>query len=107
MSWTDVLAAACLLIGSGLALCAGIGLVRFPDVLARMHAATKPQTLGLLLVLVGIGLRAEDKSVLSLLLLVAIFQLMTTPVSAHMLARAAFRAGKVDRRSLTRDEIEQ
>ena len=48
---TDILAGACLLLGSLLALVAGIGLVRFPDVLTRMHAATKPQSLGILLVL--------------------------------------------------------
>ena len=47
----DVVAATLILGGSVLALTAAIGVVRFPDTLSRMHAATKPQVLGLLLVL--------------------------------------------------------
>jgi multicomponent Na+:H+ antiporter subunit G len=49
----DVLAAALTLAGAALALVAGVGMVRFPDVFARMHAATKPATLGLLLIVLG------------------------------------------------------
>jgi len=45
----DVVAFACLLAGAALCLTAGLGLVRFPDVLSRMHAGTKPQVLGVLL----------------------------------------------------------
>lgn len=101
----DVVAAILLLLGCLLALVAGIGLMRFPDVLTRMHGATKPQTLGLVLVLMAIALRAPDKSSITILVLVAIFALMTAPVSAHMIGRAAFRAGKVDRSTLTRDEL--
>ncbi|MEH3068771.1 MAG: monovalent cation/H(+) antiporter subunit G [Aeromicrobium erythreum] len=56
----DVASGALLLLGSALALVAAIGLVRFPDVLTRMHAATKPQTLGLLMVLAGLALRVRD-----------------------------------------------
>lgn len=102
---TDILAGACLIAGSLLALLAGIGLVRFPDVLTRMHAATKPQTLGILLVLLGLALRIEDRSALTVLALAAIFQLVTAPVSAHMLGRAALRAGHIDRARLARDDL--
>jgi multicomponent Na+:H+ antiporter subunit G len=101
----DVLAGACLILGSLLALVAGIGLVRFPDVLTRMHAATKPQSLGILLVLLGLALRVEDRSVLAVIGLAAIFQLVTAPVSAHMLGRAALRADHIDRARLTRDDL--
>ena len=57
MNVLDVVAGALVLCGSVLALTAAIGVVRFPDTLSRMHAASKPQTLGLLLVLTGAGLR--------------------------------------------------
>ncbi|MEH3032642.1 MAG: monovalent cation/H(+) antiporter subunit G [Aeromicrobium erythreum] len=103
---TDVLAGACLLLGSALALVAGIGLVRFPDVLTRMHAATKPQTLGLLLVLLGLALRLQSVGVAVTLALVAAFQLLTAPVAAHMVGRAAFRTGFVDRDQLVVDELD-
>ena len=102
---TDVIAGACLIVGSLLALIAGIGLVRFPDVLTRMHGATKPQTLGVLLILLGLALRVEDRSVLAVIALAAVFQLVTAPVSAHMLGRAALRAGHIDRTRLTRDDL--
>lgn len=101
----DVIAAVLLLTGCLLALAAGIGLMRFPDVLTRMHGATKPQTLGLVLVLLAIALRAPEKSSITILVLVAIFAFMTAPVSAHMIGRAAFRADKVDRSRLTRDDL--
>ena len=55
----DVVAVACLLAGAFLCLTAGIGLVRFPDVLSRMHAGTKPQVLGVLLVMVGGAIRLQ------------------------------------------------
>ena len=50
----DIISAALLLLGGVMALTAAIGIVRFPDTLSRMHAATKPQTFGLLLVLLGV-----------------------------------------------------
>ncbi|KGN37696.1 monovalent cation/H(+) antiporter subunit G [Knoellia subterranea] len=102
---TGILSGAFLILGSLLALVAGIGLVRFPDVLTRLHAAAKPQSLGILLVLAGLALRIEDRSALTILALAAIFQLVTAPVSAHMLGRAALRAGHIDRSRLTRDDL--
>ncbi|MGJ9413343.1 monovalent cation/H(+) antiporter subunit G [Aeromicrobium sp. CF4.19] len=101
----DVIAGACLILGAFLALVAGIGLVRFPDVLTRMHAATKPQSLGIVLVLIGLALRVDDRGALTLIALAGIFQLVTAPVAAHMVGRAAFRAGHVDRASLARDDL--
>lgn len=100
-----ILAAAFLLAGSALTLTASIGLVRFPDLFTRMHAATKPQSLGLLLILVGIGLRLQDVRVIGILALIALFQLLTAPVSAHMVGRAAFRTGRIRQDLLVVDEL--
>lgn len=107
MSWSavaDVLAGVCLLAGALLSLIAAIGLIRFPDVLTRMHAGTKPQVLGLLLILLGLGLRLRSAGDVGMLLTVAVFQLMTAPVAAHMIGRAAFRHGHV-REDLLADEL--
>ena len=57
MNVLDIVTAVLILGGSALALTAAIGVVRFPDTLTRMHAASKPQVLGLLLVLVGAAIR--------------------------------------------------
>ena len=87
MSWdtvADVASAICLLGGAFLAFAAGVGVLRFPDLLARMHAGTKPQVLGLILVLIGLALRLRSGGAVWALVLVAIFQMLTAPVAAHM-----------------------
>jgi multicomponent Na+:H+ antiporter subunit G len=108
VTWTDVAdvaAAICLVVGALLALIAAIGIVRFPDVLTRMHSATKPQVLGLLVILLGLALRLRDPSAVGLLALVALFQLVTSPIASHMVGRASFRAGQVRRDLLVVDEL--
>ena len=105
MSPLDVLSAVLLLTGVGLAVAAAVGLVRFPDVFSRMHAATKPATLGLLCVTVGAALQMEQGSDAVKLLLVAAFQLLTAPVAAHMIGRAAYRSGTGALDDLVVDEL--
>lgn len=101
----DVVSAVLLLIGACLALIAAIGILRFPDLLTRMHAATKPQVLGLLLIIVGLGLRLRSPTDIGMLALIALFQLLTAPVSAHMVGRTAFRRARVRRDLLIVDEL--
>ncbi|XVU29366.1 monovalent cation/H(+) antiporter subunit G [Actinoplanes sp. CA-054009] len=101
----DVVAAVCLVVGALLSLSAGVALLRFPDLLSRMHAATKPQVLGLLLVLLGCGLRLRDAVDVTTLILVAVFQMATAPVAAHMVGRAGYRAGLARADLLVTDEL--
>lgn len=108
MNWTavaDVIAAVCLLSGASLALIAAIGVIRLPDLLSRMHAATKPQVLGLMLVLTGLGFRLREPEAIGILALIALFQLVTSPVANHMVGRASFRAGQADPERLIVDEL--
>ena len=104
-SIADVVALGCLLAGAFLCLTAGVGLVRFPDVLSRMHAGTKPQVLGVLLVMIGGAIRLQGMAATWMLLLVAAFQLLTAPVSAHMISRVAYRRRHVRRDLLLVDEL--
>lgn len=101
----DVVAVVLLLAGSFLCLTAGLGLVRFPDVLTRMHSGTKPQVLGVLLIMIGGAIRLQGWSATWMLLLVAGFQLVTAPVSAHMISRVAYRRRHVRRDLLLVDEL--
>jgi len=106
--WTtaaDVLAAICLLCGSFFALVAAIGVVRLPDLLSRMHAATKPQVIGLLLVVLGLALSLRDPGSLGILGLVVLMQMGTSVVAGHMVGRASFRAGQVRHDLLVVDEL--
>ena len=105
MSALQVVGAVLLLSGVFLAVVAALGLVRLPDVFSRMHAATKPATLGLLLITVGASLQMEDGSDAAKLLLVAAFQFITAPVAAHMVGRAAYRAGTGALDELVVDEL--
>lgn len=106
--WTqvaDVVSVVFLIGGAFLAFAAGVGALRFPDLLSRMHAGTKPQTLGLILVLAGLALRLRTGGEVWALLLVVLFQLLTAPVAAHLVGRAGYRTGKVRKDLLVADEL--
>jgi multicomponent Na+:H+ antiporter subunit G len=105
MMWWQILTATFLLAGSLLAFAAGLGLLRFPNLLARSHAATKPQVLGVLLMLTGLGIALQDGPTSWMLVFIALFQMITAPVAAHMVTRAGYRAGKVEPGSLLVDEL--
>ena len=101
----EVVSAVLLVLGALLALTAAIGLLRFPDTLARMHAAAKPQTLGLLLVLAGTALRLGENLDTGMLVLAALFQLITAPVIAHQVGRLAYRESGLRRDLVDVDEL--
>ena len=88
---SDIICAVLVLTGSLLALTAALGLVRFPDTLSRMHAATKPQTFGLTLVLVGTLIRIAGHPDGGMLVLTALFMLITAPVIAQRVGRLVYR----------------
>jgi multicomponent Na+:H+ antiporter subunit G len=77
-----------LLAGAALALVAAIGVHRLPDTLARMHAATKPATLGVVLCALGAVLRLPDLSDVAKIAVVVVLQLVSAPIGAHVLGRA-------------------
>jgi multicomponent Na+:H+ antiporter subunit G len=105
----DWIAMLFLLAGALLTFIAGIGMVRFPDLLSRMHAASKPQVLGLIFVLIGFGLKllSVETNVFSVgsLILVALFQIVTIPVAGHIAARVGYRTDLIQRDLLSVDEL--
>ncbi|PTT69037.1 monovalent cation/H(+) antiporter subunit G [Arthrobacter sp. HMWF013] len=102
----DTTSAVFMVVGALMSLAAAVGLLRFPDLLSRMHAATKPQVLGLFLLLASIGLQMRTWWVWPVLLVAWIFQLLTVPVSAHMVGRAGYRTKHLHRELLSSDELE-
>lgn len=103
----DILTGICLVLGSFLSFAAGVGLLRFPDAIARMHATTKPQILGLIFILAAIALQDRRWTTVLVLLTILLFQMMTAPISAHMVGRAGYRTGVVAPGSLLVDELER
>lgn len=103
----DTAGAALLFIGAAICLLGVIGMIRLPDVLSRSHAATKPQTLGMILVLAGVALRLRSGMDLATLGLIAFFQMLTGPVASHLVARSAYRTGQIDHGDLLFDELDE
>lgn len=107
MTALDIVAGVLVLGGSTLALTAAIGVVRFPDTLSRMHAATKPQVLGLLLVLAGAAIRLRGNVDVGMIILTGLFTLITAPVVANRVGQLAYREQNIRDDLLTRDDMHE
>ncbi|GAA4774692.1 monovalent cation/H(+) antiporter subunit G [Citricoccus nitrophenolicus] len=101
----DGVAAVLLVLGALMSTVAGIGLFRFPDQLSRMHAGTKPQVLGLLLVLMALAFAGRAWVWVPVLLLAWVSQMLTAPVSAHLVGRAGYRTKHLRPEYLYVDEL--
>ena len=84
----DAAAVVALTAGVLLALVAAVGLHRLSDTLSRMHAATKPATLGVVLCALGAVIRLPDASDAAKIAAVVVLQLVSAPIGAHLLGRA-------------------
>jgi multicomponent Na+:H+ antiporter subunit G len=94
--WADIshyLAATLILLGSFFALIGAVGIMRLPDVYARSHAASKAGTIGSGLAMLAIAVSAPEIYVATRAIAGLMFFLLTAPVAAHLLMRAAYKAG--------------
>jgi multicomponent Na+:H+ antiporter subunit G len=80
-------------VGIALMVVAGIGLLRMPDLLTRMHASSKAGTLGAAMVLLAVAVHFGDAAVSVRVAVVIVFLLLTAPIASHVIARAAYRSG--------------
>lgn len=87
----NLIGAVLICFGAFFGLASAIGLVRFPDLLTRMHAATKIQVFGLVLTYLGVAVTLRDWFVTATMALVIGFQVLTTPVSGHLVSRTVYR----------------
>lgn len=79
--------------GGVFAVIAALGLLRLPDVLIRMHAATKVGTLSAGLVMAAVALHESEAAVTVRAVAIVLFMFLTAPIAAHMIGRAALRMG--------------
>jgi multicomponent Na+:H+ antiporter subunit G len=91
--------------GAVLILLSAIGVVRFPDPLARMHALTKASTVGVVLVAVGAAFVLPTANDLTSALAAALVQILTLPISASLIARATYLARGIPSRLDAIDEL--
>ncbi|NLS09375.1 monovalent cation/H(+) antiporter subunit G [Nesterenkonia sp. MY13] len=101
----DGIAAVFLVVGGLMSLAAGLGLVRFPDLHSRMHAATKPQVLGLLMLVLAASIMWRSWAWVAIALLAWGLMILTAPVSAHVVGRAGYRTKHMRTDLLTHDEL--
>ncbi len=81
------------LAGATFTLLAAVGVLRMPDLFTRMQAASKASTLGLACLLIGTAIDLGDSASVARAVSIAAFVMLTSPVSAHVVARAAALTG--------------
>lgn len=91
--FVDIVSGLLLIIGSTFMLIAAIGIIRFPDLLMRMHASTKAGSLGASTVLIASAVFFPTTDVLTSVITAVVFILLTAPVAAHVIGRAAYHLG--------------
>jgi multicomponent Na+:H+ antiporter subunit G len=101
----DSVVALLLVLGATMSLAAGVGVMRFSDTLTRLHASTKPQILGLFSLMLAAAIQNASWAVATTTLLVAAFQLLTQPITAHIVGRAAYRQRDENSPQLVIDEL--
>lgn len=101
----EIVSTVLLLVGSSFLLLAAVGLVRMPDLFTRMSAATKGQTLGVGCLLLAVGIYFPGLGITTRTLATIAFFFVTTPVAAHMIARAAYFVGVPLWEGTVRDEL--
>ena len=89
----QIIAGLLILVGAAFSLVAAIGINRMPDIFSRLHAASKAGTLGAGLVLLAVAIDAYELDIATRAFAAVLFLMLTTPVAAHLLGRAAYIAG--------------
>lgn len=102
----DTIALVLVLVGALLCLTATMGLLRWRDVPTRLHAATKPQVLGVLLIVIAVALSVRTWEVVAFGIPIVLIQFATAPLAAHMVGRAAYRNRTTDEENLYIDELQ-
>ena len=90
---TEWLSGGLFIAGAALALLAGVGVLRMPDVFTRMQASTKASTLGLGCLLAGLAIQHPQSAFVVRALTIGAFMMLTSAVAAHVIARAAALGG--------------
>ena len=103
-----MMTAASIIMIAGATFCclAALGILRFPDIYTRLHAASKAGALGVGLILVGSGIASGDGWVFVRCLVGLAFVLLVSPLSAHLLARAARKADTLSTSNTSIDQFD-
>jgi multicomponent Na+:H+ antiporter subunit G len=89
----EVICSVFMVIGAVFMCVAGLGILRMPDLFMRMSSGTKASTLGVGFLLAAVAVRFPVLEVVSRTVAIIVFILLTAPVAAHMIGRAAYVIG--------------
>jgi len=89
MTFLSIIGWILLALGSFFCFVGALGLIRLPDFYSRVHAAGVLDSLGAILILLGLMTQTQDFLVITKLMLILIFMIVTGPTAVHALARAA------------------
>lgn len=104
-SVSTALVVALVAVGTALLLIAAIGTLRLPDIFLRMSATSKASSLGASCLLLALAAASGDVGIAVRALAGTIFLLLTTPVAAHMIGRAAYLSGTPIWKGTVRDDL--
>lgn len=107
MSTSDALGAILMMIGTAFVLVAGVGILRMPDLYMRISATAKATTLGVGCIVAAAAVHFGEPGVTSRAAAIIAFVLLTSPVAAHMIGRAAYFAGVPLWDRTVRDELRE
>ncbi|KAA0231643.1 monovalent cation/H(+) antiporter subunit G [candidate division KSB1 bacterium] len=102
----DLISLILMIIGAVFMLLAAIGVVRMPDLYLRMSATSKAATLGVICVMLAAALHFNDFAITARITAIIVFLILTAPVAAHKIARAAYLAGPDLWPGTCRDELQ-
>jgi multicomponent Na+:H+ antiporter subunit G len=105
MSPREIATAFLLVFGALWIFIAAAGIMRMPDLYLRMSASSKAATLGAALMLLAVALHFQALGVVSRVVATIVFIILTAPIAAHMIARAAYLTGVPLWRGTTVDEL--
>ena len=105
----DTITAIIVLLGALFALIGGLGILRLPDVLIRMHASTKIGTLSTGLILAGCAVVFANPDIIIRVIAIVLFILLTAPIGAHMMGRSVLSTGVPlwKNEDVAQDEVEE
>jgi len=89
----EIITSLLMLSGAVFAFLAAMGILRFPDLFSRMQAATKGSAFGVTCVLLAVAVHFAELGIATRAVVTIIFVVLTTPVAAHMIGRAAYFVG--------------
>lgn len=104
MNWIDILTVLLAVVGVFFMIVSAIGILRFPDIYLRMHAAGKAATLGVSAILLAAGLHFGSWELFRMVLLVALF-FITAPIATTHMARANYRTDATRSYTLEFDDL--